>query len=84
MLIKKIAAAPTNTINAAACTKTPRARSSRRVTMALAALLALPLVVACENNDDPIDNLRDTAEEVGEDVEEAANDARRKVEDYQD
>lgn len=60
------------------------ARGSHSRTMLLAALFTLPLLGGCENNDDPVEQLRDTAEEVREGVEEAANDTRRKIEDLQD
>lgn len=50
----------------------------------IAALVLLGALAGCENNDDPVDELRDSAEEVGENINEAANDTRRKIEDLPD
>lgn len=52
--------------------------------MALVLAFGLVAVTGCENDDDPVEQLRDSAEEVREGVEEAANDTRRKIEDLQD
>jgi len=46
--------------------------------------LSLGFLTGCVNNNEPIEGLGENAEEIGEKVNEFANDARRGVEDATD